>query len=404
MITYLDHAASSPLRPEALAVYARAADVLGNPSSVHRAGQSAKLTIEQARDDVARTLGADPVEIVFTGSGTEAVNMAIKGTYWARNSKHSRPIVVVPEGEHHATLDAVEWLERRENAVLRWVPLDSDGTVNAHQWALALADNPDGIALATLIWANNEIGTVQPVSELVRVAAKMGVPVHIDAIAAYGHERIDVHALRRDTHSGPTGLSTLSVSAHKIGGPQGIGALFVARDAVVEPLVHGGGQQRKLRSGTEDVLSTAAFGAAATAMSAHFEAENARMRALRDDLMARIEQSIPDARINGSRNRRLSNNVHVTFAGCESDSLLFLLDTAGFAVSSGSACQAGVTEVSHVVQALGFSEEDSRGSLRVTLGPQTTIEDISRLMDVLPGVVQQARAAGLSARATRFDS
>lgn len=399
---YLDYAASAPMRPEAAAVYARATELFGNAASVHAAGRAAKHHIEQARDQVARSIGADGVELIFTGSGTEAINLAIKGLFWMRVSE--RPVIVLPEGEHHATLDTVEWLERQAGAQLVWVPLDREGRIRLDHWQQALEQHAGRVALATALWANNEVGTVQPVLELAQACAHAGVPLHLDAVAAYGHEPLDVHALRTQSGSGEAGLVALSISAHKIGGPQGVGALYLAREAKLESLVHGGGQQRRLRSGTENVLGSLAFAAASEAMLRDAATDRATELALRDRLIAGITSSIPTARINGSLRERLSNNVHVSFAGCESDSLLFLLDQAGIAVSSGSACQAGVIEVSHVVRALGYSEDDSRGSLRMTFGRGTTNADIDALLDALPAAVAQAQDAGLAARQTRFDA
>ena len=400
---YLDFAASAPLRPEAARVYGDAAALLGNPASIHSLGQQAKLRVEEAREQVAGTLGADAVELVFTGSGSEAVNLAIKGLFWQRNPGGERPVIVLPEGEHHATLDAVEWLERTSGAELVWVGLDWNGHIRLDEWRAALAEHAGRIALATALWANNEIGTVNDGAALASACANAGVPLHLDAIAAYGHETIDFAGLRQATGSTDVGLVAVSVSAHKIGGPQSVGGLVVARRATLESLVHGGGQQRKLHSGTEDVLGALAFAAAATAMQANFAAENEAQRALRDRLLAALDASKLQVRINGDRQQRLSNNVHVTFEGCESDSLLFLLDHAGVAVSTGSACQAGVTEVSHVVRALGYSETEARGSLRFTLGWSSTDADVDALLAALPEAVERARAAGLAARTTRFD-
>lgn len=390
---YLDHAATSPLRPEAAHAMQASLESFGNPSSLHRIGQSAKSRLEAARVEIAESLGADAVEVILTSGGTEATNLALKGAVWASTPRN---VVVVPEGEHHATLDTVTWLEL-QGATIVWVPLLRDGRIDVSAWAAALEKHRDRVAVATAIWVNNETGTVQPVAELLDIAASHDVPVHLDAVAAYGHEVIEFAALQKRNP-----LVSLSVSAHKIGGPQGIGALIAGRMATIEPVLHGGGQQRKLRAGTENVLAAEGFAAAARAMNQSFDAE----RALRTQLRNRIREivaDIPEARINGSAEQASDAIVHATFTGCESDSLLFLLDSAGVAVSTGSACQAGVTEISHVVLALGYSEDEARGSLRFSLGHSSTEEDVEALAAVLPEAVERARAAGRSARSTRFD-
>jgi len=382
---YLDHAATSPLRAEVLTAYTAALPLVGNPSSIHGQGQVARELLEQGRDRVAASLGADTVEVVLTGGGTEAVNLGIKGLWWARQRKR----IIVPLAEHHATIDSVEWLAAQEGAVLDWIEVDELGRIRLDALEAALAIGGDDVALVTALWANNEVGTLQPVAEIVAAATRYGVPVHLDAIAAYGSVPIDFHA---------SGAAALSVSAHKIGGPVGVGALLLARSATIEPLLHGGNQQRG-RSGTQDAAGASAFGVAAELATRDLAAHAAHLAGLRDRLMAGIS-GIPGATLRGDLDPagRLPGNVHATFDGCEGDSLLFLLDVAGFSVSTGSACQAGVPEASHVLLATGLSEQDARGALRVTLGPDTTVAEIDALVAALPGVVTQARAAGLAER------
>ena len=392
MPIYLDHAATSPLRPEVLAAYTAALPLVGNPSSIHGQGQVARELLEQGRDRVAASLGADGVEVVLTGGGTEAVNLGIKGLFWARAP---RKRIIVPLAEHHATIDSVEWLAAREGAVLDWIEVDEFGRIRLDALEAALAIGGDEVALVTALWANNEVGTIQPVAEIVAAAARYGVPVHVDAIAAYGSVPIDFHA---------SGAAALSVSAHKIGGPVGVGALLLARSAKVEPLLHGGNQQRA-RSGTQDAAGASAFGVAAELAATGLTEHAAHLAELRDRLVAGIlgtsdRAGIPGAALRGDPTPagRLPGNAHFTFAGCEGDSLLFLLDVAGFSVSTGSACQAGVPEASHVLLAMGIGEADARGALRFTLGHDTTAAEIDALLAVLPGVVEQARAAGLAER------
>lgn len=404
-MVYLDHAATTPMRPEAIEALTAALAVVGNPASIHSAGQQAKRLLEESRETIAATLGADGIEVVFTGSGTEAVNLAVKGIWWQRQADAPRPRLLVPAGEHHATIDTVEWLSQHEGAVVEEVPVDDLGRVRLDALEVALADAAS-VALVTMLWANNEVGTVQPVEEVARLTARAGVPLHLDAIAAYGQLPIDFHRLRRATDA-PRGAGpvALSVSAHKIGGPAGIGALVLDRSAAVEPLIHGGGQQRKVRSGTQDVAAAASFAAAASAIQSRLEGDAERMSALRDRLIAGALAAVPEARLSGDPDPsgRLPGNAHFSFAGCEGDSLLFLLDAAGVSVSTGSACQAGVPEPSHVLMAMGRTEADARGALRITIGHSSTDADVDAFLAALPAAYAQASKAGLAARATSFD-
>jgi cysteine desulfurase len=408
---YLDHAATTPMRPEAAAAYAEAISIVGNPSSIHSAGQGARQALEEARESVAATLGCDPIEVVFTSGGTEAINLALKGLFWSRNAGsvglpgRARPLLVIPAGEHHATIDAAEWLERYEGARVAWLPLDGEGRISAGELTRLIDTSAESIACASALWVNNEVGTVQSVGELARITALHRVPLHVDAVAAYGHLPIDFAALRRASASGSGGLVALSVSAHKIGGPVGIGALVLSRSAEVVPLVHGGGQQRNVRSGTQDVAAAAAFAAAAQAAVAELEAESGRLRGLRDRLVAGVLSSVPEATLTGpdlAGGERVASNAHFLFPGAQGDSLLFLLDAAGVAVSTGSACQAGVPEPSHVVMALGHTEDEARSALRITLGRTTTDADVDAFLAALPGAYARASRAGSAARPSRL--
>jgi len=404
MAIYLDYAATSPMPAPVLAEYVSALALVGNPASIHSAGQNSKRMLEEAREKVATSVGADSVEVTFTGGGTEAVNLGIKGLFWARNAERAerdrpiaRPRILVPGGEHHATIDAVAWLARHEEAVIEWIPIDELGRIDlaALEAALESGAAVDDIALVSLLLANNEVGTIQPVASVAALAARYGVPVHVDAIAAYGYLPIDFHAL---------GVAALSISAHKVGGPVGIGALVIARSATVEPLLHGGNQQRA-RSGTQDAAGAVAFGVAAELATGELGAGRldphiTGLRVLRDRLVAGIRSAVPSAILRGdpSPAGRLPGNAHFTFPGCEGDSLLFLLDAAGFSVSTGSACQAGVPEASHVLMDMGVSEPDARGALRFTLGPSTTSAEVDALVAALPDAVARATKAGLAER------
>jgi cysteine desulfurase len=382
MPVYLDHAATTPMTAEALAAYVSALGIVGNPASIHSQGQASKRMLEEAREQIAESVGADSVEVTFTSGGTEAVNLAIKGLYWARAAAgHGR--ILATRAEHHATIDALDWLERHEGAVIEWIPVDAHGRIDLD--ALEAALGPD-VALVTTLWANNEVGTIQPIHEIVALASAHGVPVHADAVSAYGYLPIDFHA---------EGLAALSLSAHKIGGPVGMGALAVSRSTTLEPLAHGGNQQR-FRSGTQDAAGAQAFGVAASRATAELPTHARRLAALRDRLVAGIRAAVPSAVLRGDPLDRLPGNVHITVPGCEGDSLLFLLDAAGFSVSTGSACQAGVPEASHVLLAMGLSEPDARGALRITLGHSTTEAELDAFVAALPAAADRARAAGLA--------
>ncbi|OIH93399.1 cysteine desulfurase family protein [Curtobacterium sp. MCBA15_001] len=385
MPVYLDHAATTPILPEALAAFVDAMATVGNPSSIHSAGQRAKMLLEDGRARVAASLDAEPVEVVFTSGGTESINLAVKGLYWARQQDRPRPRIVVAAGEHHATVDTVDWLERHDGAVVDVVPLDAQGRIDLAVLEARLA-SADDVALVTFLWANNEVGTLQPVRRIVEIAHAAGVPVHSDAVAAYGQVPVSFRS---------SGLDALSVSAHKIGGPVGIGALVLGRTATVEPLIHGGGQQRQVRSGTQDAPAAIAFGVAASV-------PHADVQALRDRLVAGVLQAVPSAVLRGDPVDRLPGNAHFTFPGCEGDSLLFLLDAAGVAVSTGSACQAGVPEASHVLLAMGLSEDDARGALRITLGHTSIDADVDAFLAALPDAVARAGAAGMASRAPQL--
>jgi len=396
MAIYLDHAATSPMTPEVLTAYVSALGVVGNPASIHSQGQNAKRMLEEARERVAASLGADSVEVTLTSGGTEAVNLALKGIFWARNAApkgvvdaaaRPRPRVLIAAGEHHATIDAVEWMARAEGAVIEEIPVDEFGVIDLRALEAALADD---VSLVSLLWANNEVGTLQPITEVVRLASRHGVPVHADAVSAYGYVPIDFHA---------SGLAALSVSAHKIGGPVGTGALLIARSATVVPLIHGGNQQRG-RSGTQDAAGAVAFGVAATAAVAELDERSAHLTGLRDRLISGVRATVPSAILRGHPTDRLPGNAHFTFPGCEGDSLLFLLDVAGFSVSTGSACQAGVPEASHVLMAMGLSEADARGALRITLGHSTTEAEVDAFVAALPFAVERATAAGYADQVT----
>jgi len=379
-VAYLDHAASTPILPEAVAAVVAAMTAPGNASSLHAAGRRARRSVEESREALASALGARPSEVVFTGGGTESDNLAVKGLYWARRAADPRRTRVLASAvEHHAVLDAIEWLVAHEGAQVTWLEVDALGRVHPDVLADALGDD---VALVTVMWANNEVGTVQPVRALADVAHERGVPLHTDAVQAVGQLHVDFAA---------SGADALTVTGHKLGGPLGAGALLLGREVACTPLLHGGGQERDVRSGTFDTPALAGL-AVATTLAVERRPETAgRLAALRDDLVSRVRAAVPEAVLNGDVGLgRLPGNVHFSFPGCEGDSLLLLLDARGVEVSTGSACSSGVARPSHVLVAMGADEERARSSLRFSLGHSSTQSDVDALLDVLPAVVERA--------------
>jgi cysteine desulfurase len=385
---YLDHAATTPMHPAAIEAMTAVLATVGNASSLHTTGRAARRRMEEARETLAQLLGARPSEVIFTAGGTESDNLAVKGIYWARRDAdpRRRRIITTPI-EHHAVLDAVEWLVEHEDAEVTWLPVGPDGSVAPASLRDALGEHDD-VALMTIMWANNEVGTILPIAELAAIAAEFDVPIHSDAIQAVGQIPVDFAAV---------GLSAMSVTAHKFGGPTGVGALLLRRDTACMPLLHGGGQERDVRSGTPDVAGVVAMAAAAKVAIEGLEVNSARISALRDRLVDEVMSAIDDVDVNGAGDdARLPGNAHFTFRGCEGDALLMLLDAKGIECSTGSACTAGVAQPSHVLLAMGVDAADSRGSLRMSLGHTSTGADIDAVLAVLPAAVERARQAALA--------
>lgn len=366
--------------------YFEALDVVGNPSSIHQVGQKARGHLEQARESIAHSLGCEPVEVILTSGGTEATNQALKGAVTAASRTQGElPSIVATEAEHHATLDTLEWLVSHQQAQWVKVPVDRNGVMDTDALKIVLADHQP-VLVSTLL-ANNEVGSLQPVAEIVDMAKHRGVPVHLDAIAALGYIPVNFAVL---------GVTAMSVSAHKVGGPHGVGALVVSRAAPTwEALLHGGDQQR-LRSGTLDAPGAIAFARALEVRERDRAAGVERLRTLRDRLREGLLQVAPQIVVRGHPTDRLPGNLHITVPGCDGDVLLYLLDERGIHVSTGSACQAGVPEASHVLLAMGVSNDDARGALRFSLSYSTTDEDVNSVISVFAEVVEKAQAAGLS--------
>ncbi|MBF1679978.1 MAG: cysteine desulfurase [Rothia sp.] len=395
---YLDHAATTDVLPAAIDAMVEQMRNGGNPSSLHAVGRDARATVEYARERIARAIGADPAEVIFTSGGTEADNLAVKGIYWKRREEDpQRTRILVSSIEHHAVEETCEWLEKAEGAQLEWIPVDEHGSVNPQTVRELIEKNPEDVALVTVMWANNEVGTVQPIPEIAAIAAEYGIPVHSDAVQAFGAVPIDFHA---------SGVATLAISGHKIGGPMGIGALVATRAVQLTPVLHGGGQERSVRSGTIDAPAIAGFAEAAVHSVENLPEESARIAALRNELVAAISALIPQAHLSGENplteeypgQKRLPGNAHFTFENAEGDTLLFLLDMQGISSSTGSACNAGVTRPSHVLMAMGMDEDTARSAQRFTLGHSTTGADIARLIAALPAAYEQAAKAGLSSQ------
>ncbi|MFH8640759.1 cysteine desulfurase family protein [Streptomyces goshikiensis] len=387
-MAYLDHAATTPMLPEAAAAMTAQFAATGNASSLHAAGRRARRTVEESREALAEALGARPSEVVFTAGGTEADNLAVKGLYWARrDADPARIRVLASPVEHHAVLDAVHWLAEHEGARVEYLPVDRYGRVHPADFREAIARDPGDVALATVMWANNEIGTVMPVRELAAIAAEFGIPLHSDAVQALG---------QLDVRFGDSGLAAMTVSGHKVGGPYGIGALLLGRDQTPVPVLHGGGQERHVRSGTLDVPAIAAFAVAAVLAAERRERFAAEIGALRDELVAAVLREVPDAVLRGDPVDRLPANAHFSFPGCEGDSLLLLLDAQGIECSTGSACTAGVAQPSHVLLAAGTDPQLARGTLRFSLGHTSTREDVAAVAAAIGPAVERARTAGLS--------
>ncbi|HAN94565.1 MAG: cysteine desulfurase NifS [Limnochordia bacterium] len=374
---YMDHAATTPVRPEVWeAMLPYFSTEFGNPSSVYSWGRSARKALDSARDKVAALLGASASEIVFTSGGSEGANLAIKGVAWADQNKGKH--IITSAIEHHAVLDTVLWLETQGFEVTI-LPVDEYGLVDPAQVEAAL--RPDTI-LVSIMHANNEVGTIQPISEIGALVRARGVRFHTDAVQTAGALDLNVDALNVDL---------LSISAHKFYGPKGVGALYVRKGVRLHPLIHGGGQEKRRRAGTENVAGIVGLAKAFELAQEEREAESARLQKLRDRLIEGLLQ-IPHTRVNGSLERRLPNNVSVCFEFIEGESLLLNLDLRGIAASSGSACTSGSLDPSHVLLAMGLSHEIAHGSLRLTLGRENTEADVDFVLQEIPGIVERLRA------------
>jgi cysteine desulfurase len=388
-MAYLDHAATTPMLPQAVDLMSELLGQVGNASSLHATGRRARRVVEESRETVAAALGARPSEVVFTSGGTESDNLAVKGLYWSRLAGDPRRRrVLVSAVEHHAVLDPAMWLAEHEGAELVVLPVDAAGRLSPEVLRDAVDSAPDDVALVSVMWANNEVGTIEPIADLAALAAEYDVPLHTDAVQAVGALPVDFAA---------SGVAALTVTGHKVGGPVGVGALLLGRDVDSVPLLHGGGQERDVRSGTLDVPGVAAFALAVQLAVKEQDDRAERLRDQRDDLVARVLAVVPDAQLNGdltlSADGRLPGNAHFSFPGCEGDALLMLLDAHGVECSTGSACSAGVARPSHVLLAMGHDEDRAKSSLRFSLGHSSTDADVDALVAAIGPAVQRARSA-----------
>jgi cysteine desulfurase len=380
---YLDHAATTPMVGEAIEAMTRQLSLVGNPSSLHGSGRLARRVVEEARESIAARLGALPAEVVFTSGGTEADNLAIQGGWRsARRADPARTGLVVSAIEHHAVLDSAVWMQAA-GAELALAPVDARAVVDLD----ALHELVDTqTAVVSVMWANNEVGTIEPIREIATVAAGRGALVHTDAVQAVGHVGVDFAA---------SGVDLLTCTAHKLGGPVGVGALVVRRGVQLIPVQYGGGQEKDLRSGTVDAVGVAGFAAALEAADRHREAEEERLGRLRADLVTRIRTVAPETRVNTPADApTLPGVVSLTFPGCEAEAMMMLLDAAGIDCATGSACSSGVSEASHVLVAMGRTAREARSTVRFSFGHTTGADDVDALVAALPEAIGRARAAG----------
>lgn len=386
-MAYLDHAATTPMYPEVVAQMSKLLADSGNPSSLHASGRRARRLVEEAREVVANVLGCRPAEVVFTSGGTEANNIALKGIAWDQRDKDpKRNRVLISAVEHHAILDPAQWLEKSDNFTIEYIPVTSTGIVTPQALAETINGDFASVAVVSVMLANNEVGSINDIAALVDVIRGHGIRFHTDAVQA---------PTWLDVNFSDLGTCAMSVSGHKVGGPHGVGAVIMSRDCTVTPLIHGGGQERDVRSGTLDVPAIVAFAKALEISAQHRAEQVARIKKLRDQLVEKVKIAVPDAIYNGDLTDRLANNAHFTFPGCLGDSLLMLLDANGVECSVGSACSAGVPQPSHVLLAMGADEESARCTLRFTLGHNSTEQDVDSLIEHLPSAVDRAKRAGV---------
>ena len=381
MSIYFDHAATTPISDSALTALTNQAKKLGNASSLHSAGRSVRKDLEAAREEIAKAIDCAPSEVIFTATGTEANNLAIKGLYW-KAIKEGRNLIITSTFEHHAVMDPILWLVEHEGAKVIEIDVDKSGMVDLDKLKQEVIDNKGKISFISIMHSNNEIGTLQDIAQIVKIAGD--IPVHSDCVQSFGKVELSFKEL---------GLTAATISAHKIGGPLGVAALILKRGLDIEPILHGGGQERDIRSGTFNAPSILAFAAAATESASQFKDRSVVVRKLKQSLVEVVKKNISDAWVNGDQANSLPGIVSITFPRSDSEGLLLLLDSEGIACSTGSACSAGVQRPSHVLLAMGLSEDETTSTLRFSLSHSNTIAEIEKLGAVIASVVERSRAA-----------
>jgi cysteine desulfurase len=378
---YLDHAATTPMVQPAIDALTTQILKTGNASSLHSTGRSVRKELEEAREAIAKAAGSSAIDVIFTGSGTEANNLAVKGLYWL-GAKAGKKTIITSTFEHHAVMDPIKWLAEHEGATVIEIPVSKDGVIDLIALQEAVTKYGAQTAFISIMHANNEIGTIQPVAEIVKIAGQ--IPVHTDAVQSFGKVAFNFKDL---------GLTAVTISAHKVGGPLGVAALILKKGVNIEPVLHGGGQERDIRSGTFNAPGIIAFSAAASNAMANMQVRDQKIRALKDLLIKKVLAAVPDAWVNGATENSLPGIVNITFPGTDSEGLLLLLDMEGIACSTGSACSAGVHRPSHVLLALGANEDQATSSLRFSIGDSNNEGDIEKLSSVISSVVTKSRAA-----------
>ncbi len=381
MPIYFDHAATTTMVEPAIAALTDAIKKLGNASSLHSAGRSVRKDLEQAREQIAQAIDCAPSEVIFTATGTEANNLAIKGLYWL-GVKKNKNVIITSTFEHHAVADPIAWLAEHEGAQVVAIDVDRNGFVDLKQLAAQVEEHKNNIALISIMHANNEVGTIQDINQVVKIAGD--VPVHSDCVQSFGKVELSFKKL---------GVTAATVSAHKIGGPLGVAALILRKGLDIEPVLHGGGQERDLRSGTFNAPGIISFAAAAANAVDNRKERELKIRELKSELIQTIKKNISDAWVNGDQAKSLPGIVSITFPKTDSEGLLLLLDGEGIACSTGSACSAGVQRPSHVLIAMGLTEDETTSTLRFSLSYSNTINEIAKLGSVIATVVARSKAA-----------
>ena len=381
MPIYFDHAATTTMVEPAIAALTDAIKKLGNASSLHSAGRSVRKDLEQAREQIAQAIDCAPSEVIFTATGTEANNLAIKGLYWL-GVKKNKKVIITSTFEHHAVADPITWLAEHEGAQVVAIDVDRNGFIDLKQLATQVEEHKNNIALISIMHANNEVGTIQDINQVVKIAGD--VPVHSDCVQSFGKVELSFKKL---------GVTAATISAHKIGGPLGVAALILRKGLDIEPVLHGGGQERDLRSGTFNAPGIISFAAAAANAVDNRKERELKIRELKSELIQTIKKNIPDAWVNGDQVKSLPGIVSITFPKTDSEGLLLLLDGEGIACSTGSACSAGVQRPSHVLIAMGLTEDETTSTLRFSLSYSNTINEIAKLGSVIATVVARSKAA-----------